>query len=156
MSEGRFSTPIVSLGLRIHRSFGTDRLIMLEELGGVYYVVVYKPRKSEVPLPFASGSLTEQVGQKSEFCREGYAVVWEQKIPAAEAHEMFRLLSAATVPAVSGGTCGLDGNSYELFWGDGFNGASFRWWGSHPSAEWAAFGKVAEMLKGHMVLTGFD
>lgn len=145
------------LGLHIRPAFGTERLIILEELGGVYYVVCYKPR---TPGEEKSGkrdvgwtSYAEQIGFSSEFCREGYKVVSEEKISALEAERIFELLPVKSLPEVTRGLCGVDGETVELSWREGQQRRSYSWW-MRPPEEWWFFGEIAELLKSHVRVWG--
>jgi hypothetical protein len=105
-----------TLGFRIHRPHGTDRLVMLEELGGSYFVICYKPRQPDKQEPGAAKptyhSMSETVGKGSEFCRDGYETVWEEKIEVAEAHRIFKVLRQTVLPALSPVNMGCDGTTY--------------------------------------------
>lgn len=147
------------LGLRIRPDFGTERLIMLEELGGVYYVVAYKPRRADAPDSRKRDegfiSYSERVGQGSEFCREGYAVVSEEKIERAEVELMFRLLATRKQPGQHKAGFGLDGVTYELFWKADADCTSYEWW-LNPPKDWQSLGAVADMLRDHVFTWGYD
>ncbi len=123
------------------------------------YVVCYKPRKPKPPQADPAGhtyiSYTEQAGKSSEFCREGYGVIGEEKIEPAEVERIFELLQQAAVPALCPVNMGCDGKTFELFWSDHFGGASFKWW-VEPPAQWKPLKQAADALQKHIVFWGLD
>ena len=132
---------------------------MLEELGGVYYVVCYKPRQPKTTKPDAEDtpyvSMSEEIGRSSEFCREGYKVVSETRIERADAESIFRLLPKQKLPRRLNRCIGLDGQTYELFWMDNGKRTAYEWW-EHLPMEWSVIGEVADLLENHVRFSGYD
>lgn len=99
------------------------------EQNGYYRLTATSPPPSE-----------EQLPEKDDL----YKVV-ELDIPESEIQEKLKSIEETQIPAVPEFTMGVDGTTYELNIGSGFNSVYYHWWGDPPKG-WEPFASLVKWL----------
>jgi hypothetical protein len=76
---------------------------------------------------------------------DGLYKVVRLDIPESEVQEKMRIIEEAEIPAVPEFTMGVDGTTYELYLGSGFNSVCYHWWGDPPKG-WEPFASLVKWL----------